>query len=73
MNHINRWRIIVAAMILLFFIEFSPLVIPEGQYKPMFFGIPFSLWLGIIGAALGVLLTFFLARIHRKTFGEDTE
>lgn len=71
MLHLNRWYTIVALMFLLFLIEYSPLVIPSGQFKPMFLGLPFSLWLGIIGAALGVFLTYLASKIYRKTIGED--
>ncbi len=73
MNYLNHWRMLVAVMILLLFIEYSPLVLPAGQYKPMLFGIPFSLWLGIIGTALGVFLTYLAAKAHRKAFGEDKD
>lgn len=71
MIHVNRWYILVALMFSLFLIEYSPLVLPSGQFKPMFIGIPFSLWLGIIGAILGVLLTFLAAKTFRKAYGED--
>ena len=73
MNYFNRWRMLVAVMILLFLIEYSPLVISSGQYKPMLLGIPFSLWLGVIGTVLGVFLTYLAAKTHRKAFGEDKE
>ena len=73
MNYNNRWRMLVTVMILLFLLEYSPLVIPSGQYKPMLLGMPYSLWIGIIGAAMGVFLTYLAAKTFRNAFGEDKE
>ena len=73
MSELKRWRLLVLFMFLLFLIEYSPLVIKSNQYHPMLVGIPYSLWLGIIGTALGVFLTYLAAKAHRKAFGEDKD
>ena len=73
MNDFNRWRTLVAIIILLFLFEYSPMVIPSGQYHPMLVGVPYSLWLGMLGAALGVFLTYLAAKAHRKAFGKDKD
>jgi uncharacterized membrane protein (DUF4010 family) len=73
MNHIKRWRLLVGLVILLFLIEYSPLVIPQGQYKPILFGFPYSLWLGILFAILVVFLTYIGSKIYLKVIGEEIE
>ena len=58
-------------MIILFFIEYSSLVIPPGEYTPMIFGIPFSLWLGMIFTVLVVSLTYVGSKIYSKVIEEE--
>jgi len=70
MDYLKRWRVLIGLLIFLFFIEYSPLVIPEGRSKPALFGVPFSLWLGIIFTTLVVLLTYIGSKIYMKVIEE---
>ena len=63
-NKIIYWRACCVSMILLTCVTYTPLVIPYGVYRPMLFGIPYTLWLGILITFGMVLLTFLAARTH---------
>jgi len=71
MKYLNRWRILIALVVLIFFIEYSPLVIPKGRYHPAIDGLPFSLWLGIILAILVVSLTYIGSKLYMKIIEEE--
>jgi len=53
------WYIVVAIVILLTVITFTPVVTPEGQYQPELIGIPYTLWTGILVAIAIVGLTLY--------------
>lgn len=67
---LRYWRICVAMVMLLIVVSYTPVVIPEGVYKPMAFGLPFSLWLGFLITLALVVLTFIGAKVHP---GNDKE
>jgi len=70
----NRyWRICVAFVVVLILITFTPLVIPVGVYKPMFLGIPYSLWVCFIITAALVFLTYIGAKVHPGIDEEEEE
>jgi hypothetical protein len=72
MKYLNRWRLLVALVILIFIIEYSPLVIPKGRYNPTLDGLPFSLWLGIILTILVVSLTYIGSKLYMKIIEEES-
>lgn len=73
MTYQKRWRLLVMLIVILFLIEYSPLVIPQGEYTPFAIGIPYSLWLGILFATLVVFLTYIGSRIFMKVIGEGSD
>ena len=66
-----KWKILVAAVALLALLTFTPLITPAGKYQPMLWGMPFTLWVGILQALLLVGLTWLGTRIRRKE--EETQ
>ena len=61
----NRyWRICVALVTILIIITFTPLIIPVGVYKPMLFGIPYTLWVCFLITVALVVLTYIGSRVH---------
>ena len=50
--------------LLVVIISFTPLVIPSHTYLPQLFGLPYSLWMGILVTGLLVFLTWVATRIH---------
>jgi hypothetical protein len=65
------WRICCAIIIVLSVLAFSPLVLTQGEHLPELFGMPRTLWLGILIAFLMVGLTFIGGRIHPANDGES--
>jgi len=58
------WRICCIAAVFLCIITYTPLVIPQGAFKPMLGGIPYSLWTSFIITVLLVVLTYIGTRVH---------
>ncbi len=73
MYYLKRWRWLIVLVCIIGLIEYSPLIIPEGKYEPTLFGIPFSLWLGMIFTILVVLLTYLGSKIYLKVIEEGHE
>lgn len=51
------WNLCVAAVLLIIVIAFSPLVIDPGKIRPFLFGLPYTLWMGIILTIALVVIT----------------
>jgi hypothetical protein len=45
---------------------FTPLVIPEARFQPMLFGLPYTLWVGILVTIIYIILTWQAATIYKK-------
>ena len=69
------WYLCIVVAIFLTIISFTPLVIPIEVYKPMFGGLPRTLWAGIVVYICFVLVTYLGTRVHpknaRNSRGED--
>ena len=73
MYYLKLWRWLIVLVCIIGLIEYSPLIIPAGKYEPALFGIPFSLWLGMIFTILVVLLTYLGSKIYLKVIEEGRE
>jgi hypothetical protein len=62
MKRVFYWVIVVSFLVLVV-ITFSPLVIPYGVYKPMLFGFPYTLWVGMLISLIFIVITISLAFI----------
>jgi len=62
MKRVLYWVIVVSFLVLVV-ITFSPLVIPYGVYKPMLFGFPYTLWVGMLISLIFIVITISLAFI----------
>jgi len=54
-------------------LTFTPVILPQNEYMPMLFGLPRTLWTGILIAFLMVVVTFvggFVRQVHES---EDRE
>lgn len=67
------WRICSALVIILTFVVFTPLVIPQNVYKPILFGIPYSLWTSFLITIALVTITFIGTKIHSINEKQDDE
>ncbi len=59
------WKLCVTTALILVIITFTPLVTPHDIYEPKLFGLPYTLWVGILITIGLVVLTFVAARIHQ--------
>ncbi|MEK6476823.1 hypothetical protein WJR50_04785 [Catalinimonas sp. 4WD22] len=66
----RAWRILIVCAFILTIITFTPLVIPQGVFRPELFGMPYTLWTSILVTILYVVLTFIGTRVHP---GKDTD
>ena len=57
------WRVCVATVILIIIITFSPLITGHGKIHPFLFGLPYTLWTGIILAIILVLITLIAGNV----------
>lgn len=64
------WYILIGCAVLLTIVTFTPLVIPQGVYRPELFGMPYTLWLSIVVTIGYVILTFIGTKVHP---GKDTD
>ncbi|MBT3241957.1 MAG: hypothetical protein HN352_02330 [Bacteroidetes bacterium] len=58
------WKICIIIFVILTIVSFTPLIIPQGIYKPEILGIPYSLWSGFFITLALVILTFAGTRMH---------
>ena len=60
----TAWTACSMGVVALCVLAFSPAVIPSGTSSPLLWGIPRTLWAGILVYALIVVLTFIGTRVH---------
>jgi len=58
------WRICTLVVPILIILAYTPLMIPNGVYKPMLLGLPYTLWTSFIITVVLVALTYIGARVH---------
>jgi hypothetical protein len=56
-NNKRIWQLCVAAVILIIIFTFSPMVIAPGKVSPVLFGLPYTLWMGILLTIALVVIT----------------
>jgi len=52
------WKLCVTAVILIIILTFSPIITGDGKINPFLFGLPFTLWMGILLTILLVVITY---------------
>ena len=66
------WKLCVIAFLSLSTLAFSPLVIEPKKLTPTLFGLPYTLWSGILVAVALLFVTFVATRLpYQQNF--DTE
>jgi len=58
------WRICTILVPVLVVLAYTPLLIPDGVYKPMLLGLPYTLWTSFIITVVLVALTYIGAKVH---------
>ena len=70
-NSKRIWKIVRIAVIIISVLVFTPLVIPKGVYTPELFGLPYTLWVGIVVYISFISLIIIGVSVHSKIFKEE--
>ena len=58
------WIICVILVAGLIILAYTPLMLPNGVYKPTILGIPYSLWTSVLITIALVVLTYIGSKVH---------
>jgi len=64
------WLIIKAMMVIISISVFTPIVTPHGVFTPDLFGMPYTLWVGMLVYILLVILIILGVSVHSKIYKE---
>ena len=64
------WLIVKAMIIIVTILVFTPLVTPNGEFNPELFGIPYTLWTGMLVYIILVALNIIGVTVHSKIYKE---
>lgn len=67
------WTLCAVLVIVLMVLGYTPLMIPNGVYKPMILGLPYTLWTSFLITVILVALTFIGAKVHPGSDEEEEE
>lgn len=67
----KKLRVINALAVILAIAVFTPLLIPKGVYLPMLFGLPYTLWMGILVTIVFIILTWCSAVLYKAMEEEE--
>jgi hypothetical protein len=70
---LKYWRICIILVILLIVVGYTPLMIPNGVYKPMILGIPYTLWTSFLITVILVALTYIGSKVHPGSDEKEEE
>jgi len=65
------WTIVRIAIFVISVLIFTPLVIPKGVYTPELFGMPYTLWVGIVIYFAFISLIIIGVSVHSEIFKEE--
>ena len=65
------WGLTQITLIVLSVLVFTPLVIPKGIFTPELFGLPYTLWVGMLVYFFFVMLIIIGISVHSKIFREE--
>jgi hypothetical protein len=70
----RTWYTVVTLVVVFTILIYTPVVTPVGRYKPELFGIPFTLWAGILISWINIGLTIYGSAVcpGSKRWGEAT-
>lgn len=58
MNKKRIWQLCVTAVVLIIILTFSPVITGDGKINPFLFGLPYTLWTGILLTIALVVITY---------------
>lgn len=72
-RNLTVWLLCISIALILVIITFTPLVTPPGKFRPFLFGMPYTIWTGILVSAGLVVITLIGALIHPGSDKNDKE
>ena len=67
------WTLCAVLVIVLMVLGYTPLMIPNGVYKPLILGIPYTLWTSFLITVILVTLTYIGSKVHPGSDEEEEE
>ena len=67
------WTLCVVLVVVLLVLAYTPLMIPNGVYKPMILGIPYTLWTSFLITVILVTLTYIGSKVHPGSDEEEED
>ncbi len=64
MNKPQLWNLCRIAVAVVTVIVFTPLVIPSGESEPFLFGMPYTMWMGLLVSFVLLALTVLGSFVH---------
>lgn len=64
MNRRTLWRLCYTSVVVLSVLTFTPLILPLGTHIPEVFGVPYTLWTGIVVTMVLVVLTYLATQLY---------
>ena len=58
------WTLCQLGVVLVSIVTFTPLVIPQNTYLPELFGLPYTLWMGMLLSFCFTCLIFIGIKVH---------
>ena len=65
------WDIVRICLVITSILVFTPLIIPPGKSTPELFGLPYTLWVGILVYIIFITLIIIGISVHSKLYRED--
>ena len=67
----KKLQVVNALAVILAIAVFTPLLIPKGVYLPMLFGLPYTLWMGVLVTIVFIILTWCSAVLYKAMEEEE--
>ncbi|NJB85103.1 hypothetical protein GGR26_000848 [Lewinella marina] len=64
------WRLCCSLATILMILAFTPVFLPTATLGPSLFGLPYTLWAGILLCLVMVILTYLATLVHPGREGE---
>ncbi len=71
MSHIRYWQICLIGSIILIVLSYSPIVLSPSNPEPYLFGLPRTLWAGILTYIGIIILVWIGTRVHPDYKGDQ--
>ena len=65
MNKKKYWLIVRILFVITVLLTFTPLITPYNKISPQLFGMPYTLWMGILQSIVLVILTWIGTKVHQ--------